>query len=350
MGAKVDRIEQIVGLIADQLHVSATARIPMLRAARLCKADLVTQMVGEFPELQGIMGENYALQSGEDPAVAIGIREHYLPKGAIDQLPQTLVGQVVALADRLDTLVSIFGLGLVPTGSSDPFALRRAANAIVHIIWAANLNLDLQALLEQAIAIFTTVYPKAHPESLLQQLQEFFGQRLRNLLEEQGIDYDLINAVQGDNDPEYTERSLRDLGDIRDRAQFLQTIRRDGRLSDIYETVNRSSRLATQGDLATDQLDPILVVDPSHFQKASEHAFYQDLIRLCHQMQGQRDYSQLVAALTAIAPTVSSFFDGPDSVLVMDSDPAIKRNRLNLLGLLRNQARMLADFGAIVKS
>ncbi|HEY9892206.1 MAG TPA: glycine--tRNA ligase subunit beta, partial [Candidatus Sericytochromatia bacterium] len=185
---KVGRIEKIAGQIADQLRISDTERGDILRAALLCKADLVTQMVYEFPELQGVMGSKYAALSGESEAVATAIVEHYLPKGAGDSLPQTLTGQLVGLADRLDTLVSIFGLGMLPTGSSDPFALRRAANAVINITWAANLPINLQQLLEQVSADFVTAY--AGKTSPVNSLQEFFLQRIRTLLQERNIDYD----------------------------------------------------------------------------------------------------------------------------------------------------------------
>jgi len=348
---KVGRIEKIAGQIADQLRISDTERGDILRAALLCKADLVTQMVYEFPELQGVIGSKYAALSGESEAVATAIVEHYLPKGAGDSLPQTLTGQLVGLADRLDTLVSIFGLGMLPTGSSDPFALRRAANAVINITWAANLPINLQQLLEQVSADFVTAY--AGKTSPVNSLQEFFLQRIRTLLQERNIDYDLVNAVLGENDKEYTERALQDLLDVRNRALFLQEIRNNHQLDAIYETVNRSTRLGAQGDLNTQELEPTNIVSPQLFQKASEQAFYEAIIQLVPQTkaaQKQRNYQQLVDALAKIAPTVSSFFDGADSVLVMDSDLEIRRNRLNLLGLLRNHARVLADFGAIVKS
>jgi glycyl-tRNA synthetase beta chain len=349
---KVSRIEKIAAQIADQLAVSPGKRTDILRAASLCKADLVTQMVYEFPEMQGVMGSNYAAASGESEAVATAIFEHYLPKGAGDKLPQTLTGQVVGLADRLDTLISIFGLGMLPTGSSDPFALRRAANAVINITWAAEFPINLQQLLEQIAVDFVEAYPgKTNP---VESLQEFFLQRIRTLLQEdQKIDYDLVNAVLGENDVEYTERALKDLLDVRDRASFLQEIRNNHKLDEIYETVNRSTRLAAQGDLDTQQLEPATVVRPELFQKGSEQAFYDALVDLVPQTQAsqeQRNYQQLVDALAKIAPTVSTFFDGAESVLVMDPDFEIRRNRLNLLGLLRNHARVLADFGAIVKS
>ncbi|MEP0856890.1 glycine--tRNA ligase subunit beta [Trichocoleus sp. DQ-U1] len=351
---KVERLVKIAGHINEQLQLEVDERNNIERATLLCKADLVTQMVGEFPELQGIMGQKYALASGEPEAVATAIIEHYLPRGAGDSLPQTITGQVVALADRLDTLVSIFGLGMLPTGSSDPFALRRAANAVINITWAADLPINLHQLLQKIVADFVAKYPKTKSEELVRQLQEFFLQRIRNLLQdERNTDYDLVNAVLGDNDSEYTERALKDLLDVRDRALFLQTIRNNGKLNEIYETVNRSTRLAAQGDLDKAQLQPETVVSPELFQKASEQAFYDALVQIVPQTQAsqeQRNYQLLVDGLAQIAPTVSTFFDGAESVLVMDADPNIKRNRLNILGLLRNHARVLADFGAIVKS
>ena len=340
---KVDRLSKIAGAIANQLQLGKTETSRIERAALLCKADLVTQMVYEFPELQGVMGEKYAIASKEPESVARAIFEHYLPKGANDELPQTIVGQVVGLADRLDTLASIFGLGMLPTGSSDPFALRRAANAIVNITWAADLGIDLQELLEKI----------AQKSESIVSLQEFFLQRIRTQLqEERGIDYDLVNAVLGDNDLEYARRALRDLPDVRDRALFLQEIRHNGKLAEIYETVNRSTRLAAQGDLNTVRLEPQALINPELFEQDSEQALFNAIVELVPKTQASRasrNYQQLVEALSEISPTVSRFFDGEDSVLVMDNNPEIRRNRLNLLGLLRNHARVLADFGAIVK-
>jgi glycyl-tRNA synthetase beta chain len=357
---KVDRIVSIANLIADQLQVSEADRTTIQRAALLCKADLVTQMVGEFPELQGVMGEKYARSAGESPAVATAIFEHYLPRGAHDQFPETLTGQVVGIADRLDTLVGIFSLGMLPSGSSDPFALRRAANAIVNITWIANLPLNLNALLKHVVSDFVATHPKAKNPDLLGQLQAFFLQRIRTLLQEdREIDYDLVNAVLGAesdkdlSDREYAERALQDLLDVRDRAIFLQSIRDNQTLEVIYPTVNRSARLAAQGDLDTAPLDPVSVVEPHLFQSPSEQAFYDALVQLVPKTQAaqaERNYQNLVDALAEIAPVVSEFFDGENSVLVMDEDAKIRQNRLNLLGLLRNHARVLADFGAIVKS
>lgn len=348
---KVDRIMEIALLIVQQLDLDDQNRNEIESTAMLCKADLVTQMVYEFPELQGVMGQKYALVSGESPQVAQGIFDHYLPRTADDMLPDSLTGQVVGIADRLDTLVSIFGLGMIPTGSSDPFALRRAANAIISIIWYAQLEINLGQLLEQSSHDFVTAHPdKGSP---LNALTSFFMQRLGTLLQEdQGIDYDLVNAVLGDNDPSYTQRALDDVLDVQDRAKFLQEIRQNGQLDRIYETVNRSARLSVKGDLDQQILDPTGVIQPDLFEKSSERAFYEGLLQLVPQTeaaQTERNYQLLVEGLSAIAPTVSQFFDGEDSVLVMAEDVKIRENRLNLLGLLRNHARVLADFGAIVR-
>jgi glycyl-tRNA synthetase beta chain len=350
---KVDRIIQNAEAIANQLSLNPTEKQHIDRAALLCKADLVTQMVGEFPELQGLMGSKYAIANGEPLEVATAIFEHYLPRNAEDILPQTLTGQVVGIADRLDTLVCIFGLGMLPTGSSDPFALRRAANAIINIAWSANLGIDLNLLLDRVVTNFSQVRPQVNIAELTQQLQDFFIQRLRNLLQEDlHIDYDLVNAVLGEKDTEYTQRAVTDLLDTRARALFLQQIRDNGTLERVYPTVNRSSKLAAQGTLDTQQLAPTAVVQTSLFQKTSEQSVYDGLIALEPQTkaaQVSRNYQQLIDALGQLTPAIESFFDGEDSVLVMDSNPEIKANRLNLLGLVRNHARVLADFGSIVK-
>lgn len=351
MRDKVDRIMEVAQQVAEQLNLGEQDRQEIESTALLCKADLVTQMVYEFPELQGIMGQKYALVSGESQAVADGIFEHYLPRNVEDSLPETLTGQVVGISDRLDTLVSIFGLGLLPTGSSDPFALRRAANAIINITWSANLGLNLEQLLSQGSRDFITAHPDK--ESPLELLKNFFMQRIKTLLEDElKIDYDLVNAVLGENDADYTQLALENLLDVRDRAQFLQSIRNNGQLQQIYETVNRSARLANKGDLHTPILDPKTVINPELLIKSSEKALYDALIAIVPTTEtAQRDhnYQSLVDGLANIAPTVANFFDGEDSVLVMDENLDVRQNRLNLLGLLRNHARVLADFGAIIK-
>jgi glycyl-tRNA synthetase beta chain len=352
MKDKVDRLMNIAQQICAQLKLNDGQQQQIESAAMLCKADLVTQMVYEFPELQGVMGEKYALVSGESPVVAKAIFEHYLPRGANDIMPETIAGQVVGISDRLDTLISIFGIGMLPTGSSDPFALRRAANAIINITWYGNLQLNLVDLLQQGAKDFTT----AHTNKLspFNSLTDFFLQRLRTLLQEDlHIDYDLVNAILGDQDSEYQDRALSNLLEVRDRAQYLQSIRNNATLDKIYETINRSTRLAVKGDLDTQTLEPKAVINPELFEKDSERAFFQALNELLPQTETAKtsgNYQLLIDGLLQVTPIVANFFDGEDSVLVIADDPDIRQNRLNLLGLLRNHARVLADFGLIVKN
>ncbi|MEM9244147.1 MAG: glycine--tRNA ligase subunit beta [Cyanobacteria bacterium P01_F01_bin.153] len=349
MAKKVDRMVRLAELLCDRLNITGDNKTAALRAVKLAKADLVTQMVKEFPELQGIMGEKYARTGDEEEAVAIAIGEHYLPKGAGDALPQSEAGRIAALIDRLDTLTALFGIGIIPSGSSDPFALRRAANAIVNILWDAQFNLDLAEMAGAAVG--------ESPENgdAVNQVQNFFGQRFQTLLqEEQNIDYDLVNSVLGDleGDRDSLQRALQNPLDTLVRAQFLQTLRGDGRLQEIYATINRAAKLAKKGDLAGDVLDPSTCVDSGKFEQPSENALcdrLQSLAPMVKEARATQNYDKVVEALQSLAPVVTDFFDGDNSVMVMADDPAIQNNRLNLLGLLRNQASILADFSLIVK-
>ena len=349
---KVNRIINIVKKISYQLQLTPQQREEIIRTSLLCKTDLVTQMVYEFPELQGIMGEKYALVSGEPEIVAQGIFDHYLPRGSNDQMPKSLTGIVVGIADRLDTLIGIFGIGMIPTGSSDPFGLRRAANSIISIIWESQLSINLPDLIFQECNSF--ILSKPNRESPLELLEHFFVQRVQSLLQDEiKIDYDLVNAVLGDTDSEYIECALQDITDLKRRAQFLQNIRKNGTLDKVYQTVNRSTRLAKQGSLEYTELDPHKIIDTNLFEKSSEQKLYDSLLNLVSTVdviKNNKNYDLLIEGLINITPAVSEFFDGEDSVLVMDRNHQVKQNRLNLLGILRNYGRILADFGVIVKN
>ncbi len=353
MRDKVERIRQISRLIAAALNLDPQEQALVDRTAFLCKADLVTQMVYEFPELQGIMGAEYARGDGEPEAVAEGIEQHYWPLGAGEALPISLTGRVVGWADRLDTLVGMFHLGRIPTGSSDRFALRRAANSLVLIAWNAGWTFDFNQLLRKLVQDYA-----AGDAKTLKALQEFLAQRLQVLLqEEKRIDYDLVRAVVGDpesvqtGDPQLSELTLRALSNLPLtllRAEYLQHLRATGELADLYPTLNRCARLASQGDLSYAVLDPAAAVDPNLFQEAAERELYetcQRVYRLGVESALGGDLTPLVEALQAAAPQVDHFFE---AVLVMDPDPRLRANRLNLLGLLRNYSRLLGDMGAVV--
>ncbi|MFM7602098.1 MAG: glycine--tRNA ligase subunit beta [Pseudanabaena sp.] len=343
---KVDRIRAIAkSVIAAIANLETTEADQALidRTAQLAKADLVTQMVKEFPELQGQMGYYYALSSGEPIAVATGLREHYQPKGAGDTLPTTLTGQIIAISDRIDTLVGIFGLGIVPTGSSDPFALRRAATGVVQIAWESGFALDLPKLLQEAIAIYAEKNLLAQPaETVLENLYKWFKQRYETILADQGIEYDLVNAVSGTEDLAYTLQGLSNLTRIKERAHFLQKSRDEATLSTIYEPIVRASRLAIQGDLDSVTVDVKAVINPETLTEPAEQNLYQAIAALPSQPSDE----QLMEGIKAIAPVLAKFFD---DVLVMAEDLQVRQNRLNLLGIIRNYSRQLADFSAILK-
>lgn len=349
LGSVAEKVERI-GKIAESVtlgiknpkfnnHESASILSNVLTTAKLCKADLVSQMVKEFPELQGTMGQYYALANGLAPEIANGIREHYLPRGAGDQLPKSLTGRIIAISDRLDTLVGIFGLGIIPTGSSDPFALRRAASGIIQIIWQSEYALNLPELISQAIQIYDEkiTLPFAQVQS---SLEKWFEQRARTLLQDQGIDYDLVDAVFGVEDPEYSLEALRDLSHSRDRALFLQTARNDNSLNAALEVVNRATRLASQGNLDSHTTDLAKVVCLESLKLPAEQNLYQ----VIKAIPEHASFDELWRDLQAIAPVLAEFFD---QVMVMDEDLKLRQSRLDLLGILRNHSRRLADFSAI---
>ena len=343
---KVARIRAIAKLVIASISNLATTEADQVlidRTAQLCKADLVTQMVKEFPELQGQMGYYYALSSEEPIAVATGIREHYQPRGASDLLPTSLTGKIVAISDRIDTLVGIFGLGIIPTGSSDPFALRRAANGIVQIAWENGFALDLPKLLQEAIALYVEKNLLAKPaEAVLENLYKWFKQRCETSLAEQGIEYDLVEAVMGNEDVAYTLQGLSNLTRIKERAHFLQQSRKSATLEAIYEPIVRASRLAVQGDLDSLILDVKAIINPDLLIEPAERDLYQAIADLPSQPSDE----QLMEGIIAIAPVLAKFFD---AVLVMAEDPQVRQNRLNLLGIIRNYSRQLADFSPILK-
>ena len=344
-----ERLEWLVDVLLEALGVRGEIADHSRRAAHLCKHDLVSQMVGEFPELQGLMGGKYLLAEGEPRPVALAVLEHYLPRGAGDALPGSDAGALVALAERLELLLSIFAKGERPSGSSDPYALRRAGNGLLQILAERGWSLDLEALLARASGHWRELFPHflLQSEALAADLGDFLRQRLQSLLEEEGIDADLVQAVAGEGVP--LQRLLADPLDARRRAALLQQRRRQGTLTAVQAVVQRASRLAEKGDTSADQLSPAGLVNPSLFSSPSEAAMLAVLERLEPIAAGSdpERYDALATALQESADTLAAFFDGEQSVLVMDEDPAVRRNRLTLLALLRNQASVLADFSRI---
>ncbi|MCP9850532.1 glycine--tRNA ligase subunit beta [Cyanobium sp. Morenito 9A2] len=346
---RTNRLEWLTDLLLELLPLEGDGAAHARRAARLCKHDLVSQLVGEFPELQGVIGAKLLLAEGEPRGVALAVLEHYLPRGAGDGLPTSGAGAVVALAERLEVLLSIFAKGERPTGSSDPYALRRAGNGMLQILWERGWPLDLGRLLSRASAHWQSLFPAfgVRAEDLANDLSQLLRQRLVSLLEEQGFAPDLVQAVAGETVP--LGRLISDPTDALGRARLLAELRLEGRLAAVQAVVQRASRLAERACLASDVLSPEGVVDPSLFESPSEQGVLDVLLGLHSAATGaQRGrYRQLAAGLAEGAAALAAFFDGDISVMVMGDDPAVRGNRLNLLAVLRNQASVLADFSRL---
>lgn len=346
---RVERLEWCTDVLLEQLKLTDITASHARRAAHMCKHDLVSQMIGEFPELQGVMGGKYLLAEGEPREVALAVLEHYLPRGAGDALPSSDAGAVVALAERLELLLSIYAKGERPSGSSDPYALRRAGNGLLQILWAKGWTLDLLQLLERSTSQWSERLPafQVDAPSLAAELAEFLRQRLQSLLEEAGIDPDLVQAVAGDGVS--IERVLSDPADARQRAELLMALRGSGELTAVQAVVTRAARLAEKGDLPLNELSPTAVVDRALFEKSSEA----EMLAVIEQLQpmaiseSEDRYTRLAQGLIAGSSALAAFFDGDQSVMVMADDAAVRTNRLNLLGVLRNQAAVLADFSRI---
>lgn len=346
---RTERLEWCTDVLLEQLDLSSGCASHARRAAHLCKHDLVSQMVGEFPELQGAMGGKYLVAEGEPREVGLAVLEHYLPRGAGDALPSSDAGAVVALAERLELLLSIYAKGERPTGSSDPYALRRAAQGLLQILWERGWRLNLLALLQRSAAHWAQVLPHCSVEAagLADELAEFLRQRIINLLEEDGLDGDLVQAVAGDTVP--LERVMGDPADARLRISLLAALRRSGALGAVQAVVTRAARLADHSELGSGVLSADGVVDPALFEQGSEAAMLEVLNGLEPIATGQsaERYQQLAQGLSAGAAALAAFFDGDQSVMVMADNQAVRRNRLNLLAVLRNQASVLADFSRI---
>ncbi|MDC3008850.1 glycine--tRNA ligase subunit beta [bacterium] len=341
-----ERIERLTGLLLKQLGLDQGVVDAAQRAAHFCKNDLVSQMVGEFPELQGLMGGKYLLEEGEPRDVALAVVEHYLPRGAGDALPATPAGAVVALAERLELLLSIFAKGERPTGSSDPYALRRAGNGVVQILWGMAWRLDLMAFLSNAVEEWAALFPAfaVDASQLHNDLCQLMRQRIVSQLEDDGFAPDLVQAVAGD--AVSSQRLLSDPLDVKQRIQLLRDLRDSGQLDAVQSVVQRAAKLAEKGDLARDQLVAGEVVEAERFESTSEKNLFAALEQL-QPLAQRRSYQALADALVAATPALQAFFDGDTSVMVMVDDAALRLNRLNLLAVLRNQASVLAEFESI---
>jgi glycyl-tRNA synthetase beta chain len=328
LGSVGDKVRRVVSLV-KAMGGDASAQ----RAAELSKADLMSEMVYEFPELQGIMGEYYARAQGEKLEVAQALREQYLPRFSGDELPQTLAGKMVALADRIDTLMGIFSIGLKPTGSKDPFALRRAMIGVIRLLTEGGVSCDLWGLFERA----KENYPKA---GSLEELKIFALDRLKNVwVEEKG--YDLI-WVEG------WLRRIRDaktvmLGEIESRLHALVDFSHQKEAESLLASVKRVGQLFKKS--AAESTSTGVGVNPALFKEAAEQALWDcwkkhEPILTAHRKT--EDYAGYLEALTAFSAPLATFFE---AVMIMDEDLLIRSNRLALLATL---AEAFDEMGMII--
>ncbi len=316
---KSQRLEKLV----EMIHFGQQSRVPLddlKRAARLSKCDLVTGMVTEFTELQGVMGREYARLDGEKADVCEGIFEQYLPRFAGDILPKTEIGRILSIADKVDNIVATFSRGKAPTGSQDPFALRRQALGIINILLDSQKHMDMAKVVGASILLLKV--PMEDVKELATQIIEFIRLRFRNLLLEQKIRYDVIDAVLAD------ERN-NDLYDLYLRAQALNEYVAGDKAADMIQAATRVNNLSSKAET-------VLPVNESLFKVEAEKALYAVVRKLDTDMiplTVRCDYAKALNILSELNAPVNKFFD---DVMVMDKDEDVKNNRLSLLCLVKD--------------
>ncbi|MCP3679584.1 MAG: glycine--tRNA ligase subunit beta [Gammaproteobacteria bacterium] len=319
---KTERVCVLAECIATQLQADV---VQAKRAAQLAKTDLLTQMVEEFHSLQGVMGRYYAEHDGEAPAVAQALYEQYLPRFAEDDLPQTAVGQSLALADRLDTLVGIFAINKAPSGDKDPFALRRAALGVIRLLIEQRLVLDLRPLIDQAVVLYDDNLPNSEVK---EEVWQFIHQRHRHLSLRQGFSSDGFEAVAA--------IAPNSLYDFRQRLQAVEAFRQLPAATALAAANKRVKNVLTKATVAD------LAVDPAHFAEPAEQQLFE--LMTAQQRVDSADYTECLTELATLRQGVDRFFD---EVMVMADDKAIRNNRLALLTALRQLFLQVADISLL---
>ena len=312
------------------------------RAAKLCKADLLTEVVGEFPELQGLMGKYYALAQGENASVAAASEEHYKPQGPADRVPTDPVSVAVALADKIDTLVGFWAIDEKPTGSKDPYALRRAALGVIRLIVENSLRLPILMAAKSAIPGLPekgAKFPAVAAEKLPRDLLSFFADRLKVQLRDQGARHDLVDAVfalGGQDDLLMVVRRIEALGKFLDSDDGKNLLAGTKRASNILSIEEKKDKRTFDGapDAALYGLDEEKALATAIDQVKAEAGAAVD----------KEDFAAAMSAMAKLRPAVDAFFD---KVKVNDDDPKVRENRLKLLNEIRAATRAVADFSRI---
>jgi glycyl-tRNA synthetase beta chain len=335
MHDKTCRIEQLSGWLAKAEGTADNQIQAIARAAYLCKADLVSHAVIEFPKLQGIMGRVYALKQNEATAAASAIEEHYRPTYAGGPLPETLEGAVLCIADKLDSICGCFSVGLIPTGAADPYALRRQANGIILVALKNRFSFSLSAMIRESLAMF------GHPNDsdialMTEKIVEFFKGRMASLLEAEGVSRDAVAAVLA--------ISTDTIGGVWEKAHSLQKLKSAPDFPVLATAFKRVVNIIRKADTSETGAQ---TVQPSLFEHASEKALLEKFQAvqqtvLAHIKQGEID--RAFADIAAMRESVDRFFD---DVMVMAEDVNIRKNRLALLGQIAGLFDLLADFSKI---
>ena len=325
---KAVRVSKLAAYIAPRIGGDAAWAA---RAGLLSKCDLATEMVGEFPEMQGVAGYYYALNDGEPDDVALALNEQYMPRGAGAELPSTLTGAAVAIADKLDTLVGIFGIGMLPTGSKDPYALRRAALGVLRILIDKKLDLDLTQAVVFAVGQFGT---KVKQAGLAEQVLEFVFDRLRARYEDEGVDvsvYLSVRALQPGSALDFDQR-----------VQAVQAFRKLPEADALAAVNKRVSNLLSKADnLGTAEVDPSLFADAKEFSLNSAIAKAENAVK---PLIAERDYAQALARLASLREPVDAFFE---AVMINADDASVRKNRYAMLARLRGLFINIADISVL---
>ena len=330
---KVLRIVHLTEFLCDELSADQALRANAARAAHLCKADLVSQVVGEFPKLQGIMGRVYAAESGEPTDVATAIEEHYQPTFSGGALPQTPAGALVALADKMDTICGCFSVGLIPTGAADPYALRRQAIGIIQILLEKKFPLSLTRLIETGVGLFKTMTDQNTAETV-QKITEFFSSRMVSLLIEDGFSRDVVAAV--------TAASTDRVPDVWERTRALEKLKAEPDFEPLAVAFKRVVNIIRKAESAIEG-----AVNTDLFEAPCEKDLYLELKAIREKVHSCISEARVDEALREIATlrgAVDAFFDG---VMVMAEDPSIRNNRLLLLCEISKLFAAMADFSKL---
>ncbi|KGJ50814.1 glycine--tRNA ligase subunit beta [Paraclostridium dentum] len=323
------RIEKLANDILEKLN-ETDIKEDTLRAAKLCKADLVTGMVFEFTELQGVMGREYAKVSGENENVAEAIFEHYLPRFAGDILPATKSGIVLSIADKLDSIAGFFAIGIQPTGSQDPYALRRQALGIINILMDNNLDISLRELVLLTLDNYSFI--EFDKDEVLNQIMEFFKDRIKNLFRDLGIRYDVIDAILSSN--------IDDIADMYARAKALNSWIDKGELVEMLTAFNRVATLAEKAE--TNEVNINLMREEAEFNLYQQ---FQEISSNVEHLLANKEYTKALDAFASLRPAIDNMFD---SVMIMDKDEAIKNNRLAILKQIYDIMLNICDLSKIV--